>query len=215
MDTRKGGLAAWGVAELETNLHDPNYLGAVSVAGAMNLQTALTGMASGRASAASFYLPFMAFAAASSSPDSKFVPAAMLTGAALDKYEDVTKNGCWYHAYASFLNVGSAPLVAPNWHDAPALQHLFKVDQLATLAIGKPMLVIGGEADMSVPFFMVKDTTRMACRNGIKLTFRSYPGLDHDPVMEQSTPDQLVWIKDRFADKPALNSCPALVAAAK
>jgi len=208
----QGGLAAWGVAEAETNLHDPDYLGAVSVAGAINLQVALSGMASGNAGAASFYLPFMAFAAESSSPGSGFVPAAMLTGAALEKYEDVTKNGCWYHAYASFLHVGPAPLLTPNWHDAPALQHLSKVDQLAELPVGKPMLVIGGEADMSVPFPMLKDTTTLACHNGVKLTFRSYPGLDHDPVMQLSTPDQLAWIKDRFAGKPALNSCPVLVA---
>lgn len=211
----QGGMAAWGVAEAETKLQDPTYLGAVSVAGAINLQVALSGFASGKASAASFYLPFMAFAVASSSPDSGFVPSALLTGPALQKYEDVTKNGCWYHAYASFLDVGSAPLLATNWQDAPALQHLVKVDQLAELPVDKPLFVIGGEADMSVLFPMLKDTVQQACRNGVKMTFRSYPGLDHDPTMELSTPDQLTWIRERFAGKPALNSCPMLEAAAK
>jgi len=202
----QGGLAAWGVAEAETERQDPDYLGAVSVAGALQLHRALTEMAGGNAGAASFYLPFMAFAAGASS-DGGFKPADMLSGPALQKYEDVTKNGCWLHAYASFLKLPAVPLLQPNWSDAPALQHLFNVDQLAELPVGKPLFVIGGEADLSVPFPMLKDTVQKACRHGVQLTLRSYPGLDHDPVMELSTPDQLAWIRDRFEGKPALNSC--------
>ncbi len=202
----QGGLAAWGVAEAQTTLHDPDYLGAVSVAGALQLQMALTEMASGNAGAASFYLPFMAFAAGASF-DGNFKPSAMLSGPALTKYADVTQNGCWFHAYASFLNLPAVPLLQPNWSDAAALQHLFKVDQLAELPVDKPLLVIGGEADLSVPFPMLKDTAQKACRHGVQLTFRSYPGLDHDPVMELSAPDQLAWIRDRFDGKPAQNSC--------
>jgi len=205
----QGGLAAWGVAEAQTVLQDPDYLGSVSVAGALQLQMALTEMASGHAGAASFYLPFMAFAAGASS-DSGFNPADMLTGPALDKYEDVTKNGCWFHAYASFLNMAPVPLLQPKWDESPALQHLFKVDQLAELPVSKPLFVIGGEADLSVPFPMLKDTAQKACRHGVKLTFRSYPGLDHDPVMELSAPDQLAWIRDRFDGKPAQDSCADL-----
>jgi hypothetical protein len=41
------------------------------------------------------------------------------------------------------------------------------------------------------------------------VTFRSYPGLDHDPTMEKSTPDQLEWIRSRFAGQPATSNCPA------
>jgi hypothetical protein len=44
----------------------------------------------------------------------------------------------------------------------------------------------------------------------VALSFRSYPGLDHDPTMTNSTPDQLAWIKDRFAGKPASSNCAAL-----
>jgi len=41
----QGGVAAWGVAEMETSLQDPNYLGAVSVAGSAQMQSwpAVTG----------------------------------------------------------------------------------------------------------------------------------------------------------------------------
>jgi hypothetical protein len=49
-----------------------------------------------------------------------------------------------------------------------------------------------------------------ACRNGIALTFRSYPGLDHDPTMDHSTPDQLAWVRDRFAGKASTGNCADL-----
>ena len=35
----------------------------------------------------------------------------------------------------------------------------------------------------------------------------SYPGLDHDPTMAQSTPDLLAWVRDRFAGKPSADHC--------
>ena len=46
-------------------------------------------------------------------------------------------------------------------------------------------------------------------QRGIALEFRAYPGLDHDPTMEKGTPDQLRWISDRFAGKPAGDDCGA------
>jgi hypothetical protein len=42
------------------------------------------------------------------------------------------------------------------------------------------------------------------------VTFRSYPGLDHTPAMDKSTPDQIAWLRDRFAGKPAGDDCERL-----
>jgi len=51
---------------------------------------------------------------------------------------------------------------------------------------------------------------KKACGTGIALSFRSYPGLDHDPTMVKSTPDQLAWVRDRFAGKPFTSNCAGL-----
>jgi hypothetical protein len=56
----------------------------------------------------------------------------------------------------------------------------------------------------------VKTVVKKACGNGIALSFHSYPGLDHDPTMEKSTPDQLTWVRDRFAGKPFTSNCASL-----
>jgi pimeloyl-ACP methyl ester carboxylesterase len=78
---------------------------------------------------------------------------------------------------------------------------------LAVAPIGGPMLVIAGEGDQTVPIASVRETVGKACRNGIALTFRSYPGLDHDPTMDHSTPDQLAWVRDRFAGNASAGNC--------
>ena len=202
----QGGLAAWSVAEMEATLKDPDYLGAVSVAGGGDIDGILRSMADAGSSAA-FYLTYMAYAVRARTPE--FKPDEMLVGNALKRYPDITTKGCWLYAYASFLDNGTAPVVKPGWDKAPAPQRLFKESEIGLAPIGGPLLVIAGEADETVPLAHVKSTVAKACTRGIALAFRSYPGLDHDPVMAKSTPDQLAWIRDRYAGKPFAGTCAA------
>jgi hypothetical protein len=37
-----------------------------------------------------------------------------------------------------------------------------------------------------------------------------HPGLDHDPLMQKTTPEQLVWVRDRLAGKPWTGNCDTL-----
>jgi len=203
----QGGLAAWSVAEMETTLHDPDYLGAVSVAGAGDLQAILSLMGDPGSSAA-YYLTYMAYAIHARTPD--FRPGQMLAGEALRRYPDVTTKGCWNYAYASFLKAPPGKVLQPGWDRTPAATQFFRDNELGSAPVSGPLLVIAGEADQTVPIESVRATVQKACRNGIALSFRSYPGLDHDPTMDRSTPDQLAWIRDRLAGKPAATNCASL-----
>jgi putative intracellular protease/amidase len=60
-----------------------------------------------------------------------------------------------------------------------------------------------------VPIAAVRDAVQQLCEKKQAVTFRSYPGLDHDPTMQRSTPDQLEWIRARFSGKPAASTCAA------
>ncbi len=35
-------------------------------------------------------------------------------------------------------------------------------------------------------------------------------GLDHDPTMLKSLPDQLAWVRERLAGAPFVDQCPSL-----
>jgi len=201
----QGGEAAWSVAELERLRHDPGYLGAVAVAPASKLDAVLTQMP--RTQAASFYMDFLAWAIWARTPS--FQPSDMLTGAALDRYADLTSKGCFYYAYASFLGDTAPAMLKPGWAEKPGVTRFFYESRIGREPIAGPLLVIAGEAYQTVPIVAVRAVVHEACKRGIALEFRAYPGLDHDPTMDKSTPDQLRWISDRFAGKLAGDDCGA------
>ncbi len=201
----QGGLAAWGVAELESERHEPDYLGAVSVAGALHIHDLLTHLAN--TPGVGFYLAFMAYGIHARFPE--FQPTEMLTAAALRRYADSTTKGCWYHGYAVYRDLPSTSILRPDWDNNKWVQRYFGENALGEKPVGGPLFVIAGEADTTVPIDGVRTLVHSACSAGNSVTFRSYPGLDHDPTMVTSVPDQLAWIKDRFAGKPAGRSCSA------
>jgi pimeloyl-ACP methyl ester carboxylesterase len=201
----QGGEAAWAVAELERRRHDPGYLGAVAVAPASHLDAVLTQMP--RTQAASFYMDFLAWAIWARTPS--FRPSDMLTGSALDRYGDLTTKGCFYYAYAAFLGDTAPAMLKPGWAEKPGVKRFFDESRIGLDPIAGPLLVIAGEADQTVPVVAVRAVVHEACARGVALEFRAYPGLDHDPTMDKSTPDQLRWISDRFAGRPAGDDCGA------
>ena len=102
-------------------------------------------------------------------------------------------------AAASWVRLMEAPnAVISSRRDSPRLRRIIS----ASVAP-----VIAGEADQTVPIEGVRAAVKQICAAKQPVTFRSYPGLDHDPAMEKSTPDQLAWIRDRFAGKPAGSNC--------
>ncbi len=199
----QGGAAAWGVAEQEAVLKDANYLGAVSVAGAVNLDFNVPTTAHYRESG--FYFAYFAYAVNARFP--KFSAAEILAPPALEQYDALTTKGCWYYgaavAHAGLLGA----VVKPGWQKNKWAQKFYAENRTPERPFASSIFVIAGEADHSVPVTTIRKTVSRACKLGIKLEYRSYPGLDHDPTMTKSTPDQISWIKDRFAGRPASSNC--------
>jgi hypothetical protein len=46
------------------------------------------------------------------------------------------------------------------------------------------------------------------CSEGDIVEYKTYPGLDHDPLVYGSFRDQINWIHARFVGQPAQNNCP-------
>jgi pimeloyl-ACP methyl ester carboxylesterase len=197
----QGGLAAWGVAEAEHDLKDGDYLGAVSVAGEVDFFAHLNDTPG-----VGFYLAFMAAGISARYPE--FKPADLLSDGMMAHYADVTTKGCFFYGYATYADVPVGTLLRPNWHDSPWVHQFFEANAVANAPIGGPLFVIAGEADQTVPLGAVRGAVKKMCAMKQLVTFRSYPGLDHDPTMEKSTPAQLEWIRERFAGKAARSNCP-------
>jgi pimeloyl-ACP methyl ester carboxylesterase len=201
----QGGAAAWGVAELESSMDDGSYLGAVSVSGAGSL-TGFFQFIDDNAGV-SMYLPWAAEGIHVRFPE--FEPRDILTPRMMEKYTAVTTQGCWYFGFVNYKDTPKHAALMPNWRTNQWVQRWVDENALAKVRVTKPLFVISGEADKTVPIEGVRETVRQACQLGSNLTFKSYPGLDHDPTMIKSTHAQLLWIRDRFAGKSFASDCPA------
>jgi len=199
----QGGLAAWGVAEAEHDLRDPDYLGAVSVAGVAREADFFSHL--GNTPGVGFYLAFMAAGIEARYP--QFKPHDLLADDVLAHYDDVTTRGCFYYGYATYAALPSGTLLRPHWQRSPWIHPFFEGNKVGNKPIDGPLFVVAGEADQTVPIEAVRAAVKQMCANKQPVTFRSYPGLDHDPTMEKSTPDQLAWIRARFAGKAFKSNC--------
>jgi hypothetical protein len=63
---------------------------------------------------------------------------------------------------------------------------------------------------MSVAIANIALGVREACSRGLPIEYVHRPGLDHDPLMQQTTPEQLAWARDRLDGKPWASNCGAL-----
>jgi alpha-beta hydrolase superfamily lysophospholipase len=199
----QGGLAAWGVAELESSLDDHDYLGAVSVAGAFDTLELMEHF--NDAPDGSFYLAYITEGIQAQFPH--FKPEEILMPRAMRLYHRVTMEGCWYYGYAQFHGMPSKATLKSNWRENAWVKRYLAENIEADIRINKPLLVVAGEADLTVPINGVRAVVKKTCAGDGALTVRIYPGLDHEPTMTKSVPDQLAWIRARFDGISAENSC--------
>jgi alpha-beta hydrolase superfamily lysophospholipase len=201
----QGGVAVWGVAELEASLDDPDYAGAISVAGDMDFDSFEAHDAETFDTVTNLYWPFTAFGIKASYPS--FDVPGMLTPPVLARYKDVTTRGCWYYAYAALKEIGAQRAVKPGWDEAPEVHQYNQGNRSADKPIRGPLLVLAGDDDKSVAIANIAAGVKAACRIGLQIEYVHRPGLDHDPLMEKTTPLQLAWARNRLAGKPWTGNC--------
>ncbi|HUY83593.1 MAG TPA: alpha/beta hydrolase [Steroidobacteraceae bacterium] len=201
----QGGATAWRVATLESSLGDPEYLGAVSVSGSGSLGDMMRHL--NRSGGGAFYLTYFAYGIHARYP--AFQPAAMLTPRALRDYREATTQGCWYVGYVLYANAPKGSVLKADWRANPWIRRYVRAAREGVTRLNKPIFVLAGGGDRTVPIGGARRVVARACRVGSLVDFKTYPGLDHDQTMVQSLPDQLRWIRDRFEDKPPPGNCAA------
>jgi alpha-beta hydrolase superfamily lysophospholipase len=203
----QGGVAVWGVAELEARLQDPDYAGAISVAGDMNYDAYEAHDAHTFDPITDLYWPFTAFGIKASYPT--FDVNSMLTPPVLARYQDATTKGCWYYAYAALKEIGRQRAVKKGWDRAPEVRRYNADSKSANKPIRGPLLILAGDDDKSVAIANIEAGVQEACSRGLPVEYIHRPGLDHDPLMQKTTPEQLDWVRERLSGKPWAGNCAA------
>lgn len=121
------------------------------------------------------------------------------------------KNECIFQALFEFENKDIALYTKPdftldNLLALPTVQDVLNKQALGNNPVSFPMYQYHGQADEFIPLDQAYALKQKYCSNGANLTFDLYPS-EHIFTQFQSGPTVLSWLNDRFAGKPAPNSC--------
>ncbi len=195
----QGAVVAVGVAEAGSEIGDPQYLGAVAIAGVAEPEEMFEWFTRGPERS---MLVFLAQGIKTVFPD--FHAEEILSDKAMPLYQYVG------HA----CNTGSGPevpandLLKPGWKGNPSVRKFFTRNAIGNKPAQGPLLVITGEADTVVPSTLTAAAVTRLCQQKDRVLFVKYPGLDASGVLGNSVSEQISWIRARFSGLPAPGNCP-------
>ncbi|HEV2731306.1 MAG TPA: hypothetical protein VGV15_14850 [Terriglobales bacterium] len=198
MGSGEGGMAVVAVAELEHDIHDPNYLGSIAISRLTDLQDMYEPLSS-----LSYKSPlFLAYGIKNVYPH--FDVIDILTDKALPLYQQI---GQVCSDTEAAQNASVAEMLRPNWENNKFVVQYFSRNRLGLKPAIAPLLVIGSEIGPSIG-----QTTKIVarlCKQKDRVQFERYPESDPDKVIGDSVRDQIAWIQARFGNGPIRSNCSA------
>jgi Secretory lipase len=196
--TGEGGMAVVGVAELEHDIQDLNYLGSITISRLADLQDMYE-----TTSTLSYKAPlFLAYGIKTIYPQCEV--KEILTDKALPLYQQIGK-GCGETDAAP--KPSAAEMLKPKWESNKFVQNYLSRSRLGLKPTKAPLLVISSETDPSITETM-KVVARL-CKQGDRVQFEKYPENDPGRVIGDSVRDQIAWVQARFANGPVRSNCSA------
>jgi hypothetical protein len=199
MGTGEGGMAVVGVAELESAIHDSNYLGSVAISRLGDLQNLYA-----RESALTYKLPlFLAYGIKTAYP--QFEVKDMLTPEAISLYQKISRECTEGEEDDAGQKWSATAMLKPGWANNPFVQQYFARNPLGAKPSSAPLLVIASEDDPTI-----NETGKIVarlCHHGEQVQFEKFSELDFGRVIGDSARDQMSWIQSRFANAAPRSNC--------
>lgn len=196
----EGALAVTAVAEKESEIRDPNYLGAIAIS---VLADARGIYEHPPESSAAEILPSLAYGI--KTVFSQFRVDDMLTAKALPLYSQVEQTCPEGRANPA---LPLAQVVKPGWKGNQFVSKYFDRNEIGRERAYGPILVVTGDADPAIPPTIRQQVFARMCKQGDQVQWERYPDLDAGRVIGDSVRDQIGWIEARFAGRRATTNCP-------
>lgn len=196
MGESAGGLAALAVAELESDIRDPDYLGSIAVSAIADAREFYEQVAKANSPEP---LLFLAYGVETLYPP--FQVDQILTKEALARYLQI-ESGC-----AAAVSSPAHQMLRPGWEDNYFVRQFFARNTVGQKPAYGPLLIVSGSADPAMETGMTLRVVTRLCKQRDKVQFHQYQGSDFAAVLGDSVRDQLTWIQARFAGRPAASNC--------
>ncbi|MFN7956126.1 MAG: lipase family protein [bacterium] len=197
----QGGQAALAAGEHATEwAPELEYLGTVGIAPSSSLRL-LPAMA---LTPTRGYVAF--FAAGMLAVDPGVTLDDLLGPEAVARTE-ILQSGCWYEVMDAYRGISPSQLFPTTPAGRAATDAFFQRNEPGTLPLGKPILLVQGSLDFSVPVFVTQALHTRLCDNDETVTLSVYPGFGHDGVLAPSFEETIGWIRARVAREVADSDC--------
>ncbi len=201
----QGGLSVLGVAQLEGEIRDPDFLGTVSLAGASDLEESMANVTAVNVPVLSGLVAFFLFGAKTIYPE--FDLRDVLTDKALRIYSARVEDGC-SAASGAFAAIPPVEMLKPGWNSNPYVRDFLERNRPGMKAIRGPAFLVEGGSDVMFTEPAGQRVYQRLCAAGARVQLTVYPGLGHDAVVYGSLNDQMTWIAGRFRGERAPSDCP-------
>ena len=146
------------------------------------------------------YAAFLAFGIKAVFPEFKY--RDLLTPEATALMPVASDNG-WLVTMATFAyEVPAGKVLKSNWMENAYFRQMRDLSMLGERPTRGPLLLVAGIDDLTVPVDSIAATYERMLKQGSDVEYRTYAGLDHDPLVFGTFRDQFRWVEDRFAGKP-------------
>ena len=126
----------------------------------------------------------------------------------------ITEAGCLPVVGAIYADLTGPTLLRPGGLEDNTFARYLTANSTGHNPVGGPLLLLQGQSDSVFPESLTEELATTLCSSGATVTYRSYPGLEHDTYPGQTTgiddgamPDILTWTAARFAGEPAPTTC--------
>jgi len=194
----EGSMTVAALAELENEIRDANYLGAIAIAGIAEPKDLYEHLAQG---SSRDMLALLAYGVKTIYP--QFEVGDMLTEKGLTLYRQAGEECGSPNRGAEAATAG---MLKPKWEDDPYVKQYFARNTLGQRPAYGPLLVISGEANPASPTTTAQVIARM-CKQGDRIQFEKYPDPEPGLLAGNSVMAQITWIKARFAGAAAPANC--------
>ena len=195
----EGSMAVAGLAEMENEIRDANYLGGIAISGVAEMKDLYEHFAQGPSHD---MLVFLAYGIKTVYP--QFQVRDMLTEKTLPLYQQAEED-CGSAGAGG--EVSATEMLKPNWEDDQYVKQYFARNTLGQKPAYGPLLVISGDADPALPTSMTAPVIARMCKQGDRVQFETYPDPDPGHVTGNSVTAQIAWIRARFAGGLAPVNC--------
>ncbi|HUK26689.1 MAG TPA: hypothetical protein VLV49_19085 [Terriglobales bacterium] len=197
MGKGEGALVAVKVDEEENEVRDANYLGSVALSGVADLKQ-IYGRPGGSAPGT------FSLAHAVKAVYPGFDLDDMLTKKGMSAYAEAEK-GC--SGIPAGEENSSGELLKPDWETNQFIEQFFQRNAFGQKPAFGPLLVISGGTNPEITSAMIEATVASMCKQGDRVQWYDYPGVEAGELIGASVRDPIAWIQGRFAGRPAPSSC--------